>query len=103
MQEIKNVAYKPTLNIMKPATEFVNYCSRVVKPSQTCVEYRNKLLEAYEELLKVLEERKRIDEEFKWWPSFLRDVSIGILNIMNDEEFESVKKLGLKFIKELFE
>lgn len=100
LKQTREAIYKLGLEIREPANEFVTYCSGIAKPSATCSGYRSKLAETQKELFKVFDERKSLDEEFKSGMSFLLDFPIGILSIMNDEEFEAVKKLGLEFIKD---
>jgi hypothetical protein len=99
LRKYKEVVYKPLLKVRESANEFIYYCSSQVTPGEDCPKYREKMLEAQRELSGVLEDRKKIDEEFKSGASFVLDVLIGILSVMSDEEFETVKKIGLDFVK----
>jgi len=99
LRKTREAVYKPPLKARESANEFIDYCSGVVIPSEVCITYRGKLLEARVELSGVLEDREKINEEFKSGASFVLDVPINLLSIMSNEEFETIKKLGLEIIK----
>ena len=95
----KNLYQAPTVDI-KPLRVFLTLCSNREKPHpSTCSVIRENLTKVEKELFDVLNKRRVLDEDIRNATSFLYDVSIGILEIMTDEEFAALKEVVNLFSK----
>lgn len=85
--------------IVNYMTEFIEGVGAEVEYTSKCEGYRNKIHQAKNELMKIKEERKVLEKDLCGGLSWPFDVTAGILENLDDKEFDSIKKSILEGLK----